>query len=217
MDAVRIHGLELECIVGIRPNERLREQKVRLDIALHSDLRQAGRSGRIALTSDYSRVAREVSALLRFRRYHLIEMAAEELCAMLLGLHGNASVVRLCIEKPGALEGFARAASVEIRRTHRDFPPLVEAQSFGERALLLETRDARLERLRIAPGGHAELVVGADSEAVSWLSSGQLHEHGQPLLLGTPRSESGARTLVNSGPEAAVLFRCLRSAPPGAR
>lgn len=212
MDAVRIHGLELECIVGIRPNERVREQKVRLDIALSSDLRHAGRSGRIGLTSDYSRVAREVTALLRFRRYHLIEMAAEELCAMLLGVHANARSVRLCIEKPGALEGFARAASVEIRRTRRDFSPRVEGQSFGERVVLLETRDARLELLRISPGAHAELAAGDHAEAVYWLSSGQLQERGQALALGAPlvRGAEGVEELVNSGPETAILFRCWR-------
>jgi FolB domain-containing protein len=212
MDCVRIHGLELECIVGIRPNERVREQKVRLDIGLFSDLRHAGRSGRIGLTSDYSRVAREVSALLRFRRYHLIEMAAEELCAMLLGVHTNARAVRLCLEKPGALEGFARAASVEVRRSRRDFSPRAEALAFGERQVLLETRDARLETLRITAGAHAELPPGAESESVYWLVSGQLHEHGQPLVVGAPvtRGPEGGAAFFNPGPEAAVLFRCWR-------
>jgi FolB domain-containing protein len=210
MDSVRIHGLELECIVGIRPNERVREQTVRLDIALSLDLRHAGRSGRIGLTSDYSRVAREVSALLRFRRYYLIEMAAEELCAMLLGLHANVRSVRLCIEKPGALEGFARAASVEVRRTRRDFPPRSEALAFGERQLLLETRDAQLETLRISAGKHAELVAGSDGEAVYWLASGQLHEQGQALALGAVATGGGGESFFNPGPETAVLFRCRR-------
>jgi FolB domain-containing protein len=87
MDVVRIHRLELDCIVGIRPQEREHRQRVRLDIALHADLSQAGRLGRISLTADYDRVAHEVTALLGFRHYHLIEMAAEEVAAMLLGIH----------------------------------------------------------------------------------------------------------------------------------
>jgi FolB domain-containing protein len=211
MDSVRVHGLELECIVGIRPNERVREQTVRLDIALAADLRRAGRSGRIGLTSDYSRIAREVSALLRFRRYHLIEMAAEELCAMLLGLHANARAVRLCIEKPGALEGFARAASVEVRRTRRDFPARIERQPFGERVLLLETRDARLETWRIESGQQVELATSTDREAVHWLVSGHLHEHGQALAPDAPSMEgAGGHPLLNAGPETAILFRCSR-------
>jgi len=211
MDTVRVHGLELDCIVGIRPNERVREQKVRLEIALSADLRQAGRSGRIGSTIDYSRVPVEVSALLRFRRYHLIEMAAEELCAMLLGVHPSARAVRLCIEKPGALEGYARAASVEVRRSRRDFAPRIETQSFGERQVLLETRDARLELVRIAAGAHAALPAGSYAQGVHWLVSGQLSLAGLTLAVGVPRAASeGQEAFVNPGRETAVLFRCWR-------
>ncbi len=84
MDLVRITSLELDCIVGIRAYERRREQRVRLDLALGVDARRAGRSGRIVQTVDYDLVAAHLIAMLRFRRYQLIEMAAEELCAMLL-------------------------------------------------------------------------------------------------------------------------------------
>jgi FolB domain-containing protein len=211
MDTVRIHGLELDCIVGIRPNERVREQKVRLEIALSADLRQAGRSGRIGSTIDYSRVPLEVIALLRFRRYHLIEMAAEELCAMLLGVHASARAVRLCIEKPGALEGYARAASVEVRRTRRDFAPRIEPQRFGERQVLLETRDARLELVSIMAGAHAELPAGSYAQAVHWLVSGQLSLAGLSLALGAPGAAGdGKEAFFNPGRETAVLFRCWR-------
>ena len=34
MDTIRITGLELECIVGVRPAERRRRQRVRLTIEL---------------------------------------------------------------------------------------------------------------------------------------------------------------------------------------
>ncbi len=77
MDVIRVHRLELDCIVGIRPPEREHQQRVRLDLGLHADVSQAGRTGRISLTADYDQVAHEVAALLGFRRYHLIEMAAE--------------------------------------------------------------------------------------------------------------------------------------------
>ncbi|MBM4363174.1 MAG: dihydroneopterin aldolase, partial [Deltaproteobacteria bacterium] len=75
MDLIRIRGLEFDCIVGLRPHEREREQRVHLDLALGLDLSPAGRQGRIALTCDYDEIATEVMAMLRFRRYQLIEMA----------------------------------------------------------------------------------------------------------------------------------------------
>ena len=77
MDEIRIHQLELDCIVGIRPDERERAQRVRLDLSLLTDVRKAGRTGRIALSVDYSEVTAELVAMLRFRRYHLIEMDVE--------------------------------------------------------------------------------------------------------------------------------------------
>jgi FolB domain-containing protein len=67
MDTVRITGLELACIVGLRPAERRRRQRVRLSIELGLDLSRAAESCRIAHTVDYSVVAEEVSELLRFR------------------------------------------------------------------------------------------------------------------------------------------------------
>src|SRR5262245_48846771 len=140
-DIVRIHRLELDCIVGIRPPEREHQQRVRLDVALHLDVSQAGRTGRISLTADYDVVAHEVAALLSFRHYHLIEMAAEEVAAMLLGIHAGVQRIDVRIEKPGALAGRARAASVEVKRRSSDFPRSVQRLPCGEREVLLETRE----------------------------------------------------------------------------
>ena len=82
-DRLHLQGFELECIVGVRPPERKRPQRVRLDLTLGLDLSGAGRSGRISHTIDYALVAEEVQTLLRFRAYRLVEMATEELSAML--------------------------------------------------------------------------------------------------------------------------------------
>lgn len=47
MDVIRIEGLELRCIVGVRSYERRREQPLRIDVRLGLDLSSAGRSGYI--------------------------------------------------------------------------------------------------------------------------------------------------------------------------
>src|SRR5678816_1049027 len=144
MDLIRIRGLEIDCIVGVRPLEREREQRVHIDLALGMDLSPAGRTGRIALTCDYDEIAEEVIALLRFRRYHLIEMATEEITAMLLGVHPALEMVDIRLDKPAALDGRARAASVEVTRTRTDFPRTTRPAPFGEVHTLLETREAGL-------------------------------------------------------------------------
>jgi FolB domain-containing protein len=215
MDVVRIHRLELDCIVGIRPQEREHQQRVRLDIGLHADLSHAGRTGRISLTADYDQVAHEVAALLAFRHYHLIEMAAEEVSAMLLGVHAGVHRVDLRIEKPGALEGRARAASVEVRRARKDYP--VNALS-GEQAgcdVLLETREARLELVLIGPERVAPVSPGFAARALAWVVEGEVHtERGRlepSLPSGVTHSSSEAPALLrNPGPDPARLFRCWK-------
>jgi FolB domain-containing protein len=231
-DIIRIHRLELDCIVGIRPQEREHRQRVRLDIGLHADLSHAGRSGRISLTADYDQVAHEVATLLAFRHYHLVEMAAEEVSAMLLGLHPGVERVDLRIEKPGALEGRARAASVEVRRARRDYPVSVLDAEHGAQ-MLLETREARLDLMRIEPG--QSVCTGPSYAACSleWVVEGALDavtaaEPGRDVTAsrdpsvrlvpslpsGVIRSTSEAPTRFrNPGPEWACLFRCWKRTP----
>lgn len=216
MDIIRIHCLELDCIVGTRPQEREREQRVRIDLRLFADLAPAARTGRISLTTDYDQVAHEIAALLSFRRYHLIEMAAEEVCAMLLGLHRGVERVELRIEKPGALEGRARAASVELRRSREHFPSQREAQPYGERELLLETREAELELVHVAPGEVLVAPLEPRAPCLYWLASGTLEsEGGRALEVSLPdgatlASSDGWVPLRNPAPDPACLFRCWR-------
>jgi FolB domain-containing protein len=215
MDVVRIHRLELDCIVGIRPQEREHKQRVRLDIGLHADLSHAGRTGRISLTADYDQVAHEVAALLAFRHYHLVEMAAEEVSAMLLGVHAGVQRVDLRIEKPGALEGRARAASIEVRRARRDYPVSVVIAEHGQREVLLETREARLELVHIEP--ERSIATGPDYAAhgLAWVVAGEIEtQHGalEPSLpSGVIHSSSDAPSRIrNPGPAPASLFRCWK-------
>lgn len=240
MDIIRIHRLELDCIVGIRPQERLHQQRVRLDLAMHADVSQAGRTGRISMTADYDQAAHEVAALLSFRRYHLIEMAAEEVAAMLLGIHAGVQRVDVRIEKPGALAGRARAASVEVKRRRSDFPRSIERSPQGEQQVLLDTRESRLALLRIEPGQHTVLsVVGhsaaghsaagpadaspadashaedGSAESLCWLLSGNAISEQGPLSLRLPEgaiqaSAESPSRLHCPGPDPALLFRCWR-------
>jgi FolB domain-containing protein len=216
-DVIRIHRLELDCIVGIRPHEREHKQRVRLDVGLHADLSVAGRTGRISLTADYDQVAHEVAALLSFRHYHLIEMAAEEVSAMLLGIHTGVRRVDLRIEKPGALEGRARAASIEVRRTRRDFPVAVLGAPQGRCDMLLETREARLELMHLEPGQSTEGGPDFAARALCWVVQGEVETEQGPLGPSLPSgiiSPSDPRARIhNPGPESVCLFRCWKRTP----
>src|ERR1041385_7414072 len=214
MDLIRIRGLELDCIVGVSPLEREREQRVHIDLALGMDLSKAGRTGRIALTCDYDEIAEEIIAMLRFRRYHLIEMATEELTAMLLGVHSALEMVDIRLDKPAALDGRARAASVEVTRTRADFPRTTNSTSFGSVDVVLETREAGLYLFQIESSRSLPPAGQSGTRTLEWLVSGELEAGGRAVTHHVPAARSSGDTAdpvayVNPGAERAVLFRCI--------
>jgi dihydroneopterin aldolase len=210
MDHVRIDDLMIDCIVGVRPRERKRRQPVRLDVSLGLDVSRAARSGRIAHTVDYSRVADQIALLLRFREYRLIEMATEELCAMLFGLHPVLETVAIRLEKPAALHGRARTASVEVERDRSRFASSTVTESWGRREVLLETQEAELSLFHVQAGAR----IGPDDEPrrrrVEWLAEERIEHCGSPLAPFTPLlwPEGRADEYVNPGTDAATLFSC---------
>ena len=211
-DRILIEGLEVACIVGIRPPERIRKQLVRLTIDLGLDLSRAGRSGKIAHTINYSRVAQEVTSLLQFRAYRLIEGATEELSATLLAVHPALERVTLRVEKPEALRGRARFASVEVTRLRGDFETTLTPAAFGEVELLLESDEARLSLLRIAPGRTVDRESGG-APCIEWLVQGRLLEDEKELSLHLPRSSGAGHRgpLHNPSAEEAIFFSCATS------
>ncbi|HOU89905.1 MAG TPA: dihydroneopterin aldolase [Polyangiaceae bacterium] len=216
-DAILIEGLQLDCIVGLRPQERVRAQPVVLDLELGLSLASAGRSGRIAHTCDYDLVAESVRSLLAFREYHLVEAATEELAAMLLGLHPALERVRIRIAKPAALLGRARSAAVQIERTSADFPRQRLARAGGTLELLLETREAGLYALTVAAGAPVDRELSAAARrdgrrATAWVVRGMVTTaagtRGPGAAIGL--EDAAGVTSEREGP--ALLFLC--TTPP---
>src|SRR6185503_4152737 len=202
MDTVRISRLELSCIVGVRPAERHRRQRIAVSIELDLDLSRAGRSGRIAHTVDYSVVAEEVSFLLEFREYRLIEMATEEIAAMILGLHASVERAHVTLEKPEALRGRAAHAAVSVSRTRTE--PQTTPLAFGEKRLLLETAEATLELFTIEPGRALEVSARPSRKSLAWLASGHL-DAGSAVVSHDPRELDRIFGAKNPGPERASV------------
>jgi len=213
MDEIRIEGLELVCIVGVRPRERRRKQRVRLDIRLYLDAAPAGRTGRIGLTCDYSRIADEVARLLRFRAYRLVEVATEELAAMLFAAHPLLEQVDLRLEKPQVFQGRARSASVRIHRERGQFPSVRAGQDFGEIETKLETHEAGLYVLSVQPGRKLSRLSSAERQ-LAWLTAGELFVGDRGYGVGDPLPQA---TVENRSSETARVFLCtVPGAGPGA-
>jgi FolB domain-containing protein len=208
MDIIRIDGLEVDCIVGLHPAERRREQRISIDLALRLDLSKAGATGRIGDTWDYDEIADGVTELLRFREYALIEVAATEIAAMLLGLREGLDEINVRIDKPGALPGRAKAASIEITRDRSALDGKREDHGFGWTQLLHATRESSVCLAFVRP--NREISVTALSPyapALAWLVHGSLASPGRTL------EKAGAhlgdeRGWRNTGPTNAVVFYC---------
>ncbi|HSC88285.1 MAG TPA: dihydroneopterin aldolase [Polyangiaceae bacterium] len=206
MDLIRIEGLELRCIVGVRSYERHREQPVRVELALGLDLSASARSGRIADTVDYSRVADGITALLRFREYRLLEMAAEEAAAWLIASSPLLQQVRVRLDKPEALAGRARSAAVEITRSRGAFGTSAEATDYGSRVEVLRSAEATIEAHWLRPG--SKVRFDEPARRFEWISGGITRvQPSQPGPLVRAPGESSEYQA--DGSEAGLLVRCV--------
>jgi dihydroneopterin aldolase len=186
-DSLFIRDLGVTCVIGIYPEERLSEQPVHLDLRASLDLCEAGRRGDLQATCDYDRLSLEIAALLRFRQYKMVETAAEEIAAMCLGVHPNLDSIELTLTKPHALRGRASGAGVMLQRNRSDYPRRREVSDFGNVEVLLETQEAGLYLLHIAP--HHEIVPHrhAKMRELEWLVGGEVLRNGQLLQAWDPR------------------------------
>ena len=156
-DLIELKRLEVECIIGVYPRERIQTQPLVVHLALETDSRVAGRGGGLASTIDYSQIAGEVKFLLEGCRFELIEEAAEAIAAWLLSpgkaRKGQSQIygVEVAIEKPEAMGGNA-LPTITIRRERSDFDYEVENQVFGHVDIIYEIDALGIYELRIAPG-----------------------------------------------------------------
>ena len=100
---IELDRLEIDCIVGILPFERVTEQKVFLDVSMEIDFGPAAASEDVANTVDYTVVSRELTELVRESRYQLIETMAVECAQLVLDRHQIIDRVSIAVHKPAAV------------------------------------------------------------------------------------------------------------------
>ena len=97
MDALKINGIEVECVLGDLPEERTREQKIQVDVSLELDLEAASASDSIDDTVDYALLVGNIREALEDARCRLLERAA------------------VTVRKFGSVPGVASAAVTLVR------------------------------------------------------------------------------------------------------
>ena len=117
-DRIEIRDLLIRGIVGINDDERENRQDVVINIALLTDMRQAGKSDDIDDAVNYRTLTKGIIGLVEGSRYFLVEKMAEEIAKLCLS-DDRVERAIVNVEKPMALR-FARSVGVTIERNRSD-------------------------------------------------------------------------------------------------
>ena len=114
MDQIKIENLEVYAGHGVYQEENRNGQLFVIDVTLYADLREAGMTDEISLSTHYGEVCRFINRFLREHTYRLIEAAAEHLSRELLLAFPRVEKLALELKKPKAPIGLP-ISSVSVR------------------------------------------------------------------------------------------------------
>ena len=104
MDIIYLHGLKIECIIGIWEWERRVKQTILLDLDMAADIRRAAATDRIDDTLNYKAVAKRLIDFVGGSQFQLVETLAEKVAEILL-TEFKLKWVRVRVNKKGAVRG----------------------------------------------------------------------------------------------------------------
>lgn len=104
MDIIYLHGLKIECIIGIWEWERRIKQAIILDLDMAADIRRAAATDSIEDTFNYKAVAKRLIEFVGQSQFQLVETLAEKVAGIMLA-EFKLKWVRVRINKKGAVRG----------------------------------------------------------------------------------------------------------------
>lgn len=120
-DRIDIDGLVVTTVIGALPHEREIAQPIRIDLSLHVDLRDAGRTDELSDTAHYGLVAERVAETVRESKDVLLERLADRIAEVAVGIDRveavDVTVTKLRPPIPEHLD----STSVRIHRGRADF------------------------------------------------------------------------------------------------
>lgn len=115
MDKLRLNGIDVECILGDLPEERLQTQHVQVDVELELDLTEACESDRLEDTVDYAELAEEIREALQEAKCRLLEAAAGIAADICLD-YPQVERAKVAVRKFAGIPGLGSAEAV-VERT----------------------------------------------------------------------------------------------------
>lgn len=104
MDIIYLHGLKVDCVIGVWDWERKIKQTITIDLDMGFDIRKAAASDLLEDTLSYKDVSKRVEAFVKDSGFQLVEKLAEEIAGILLN-EFNIRWCRVKINKFGAVRG----------------------------------------------------------------------------------------------------------------
>ena len=103
MNTISIVDLKITCIIGILPNERVKEQTLLLDINLDVDIGGSTFADDINETIDYTKIAELATQLAISKKYNLIESFCYDLNNLFLDTFKIIQQSKITVKKPNAI------------------------------------------------------------------------------------------------------------------
>ncbi|MEN0064773.1 MAG: dihydroneopterin aldolase [Myxococcota bacterium] len=185
-DRIDLH-VDLACIVGILPRERVEPQPLEIDIGMVIDLDACGWTGDLTQSVDYGSVDTQARFLATHGRFRLIESLSVALLRLLLapppeGTHAPLLSASVRIAKPTVLRSAIPAVNLERPATWAAHPPPETRDGCTHRVLanLTEVTAHRIEvpaGVRFESAGVAMALESGQAVALPFTA-----DHPQTLL-----------------------------------
>ncbi len=104
MDIIYLHGLKVDCVIGVWEWERSIRQTITFDLDMGFDTRKAAKSDALEDTLSYKDIAKRVGTFVGASEYTLVETLAEEVAGLLLS-EFSVMWCRVRVNKFGAVRG----------------------------------------------------------------------------------------------------------------
>jgi dihydroneopterin aldolase/2-amino-4-hydroxy-6-hydroxymethyldihydropteridine diphosphokinase len=120
-DRIDINGLTVTTVVGALPHEREIAQPLRIDLSLHVDLRDAGRSDELGDTVHYGLVTEQVADVVRENKDVLLERLADRIAEVVVGFERVEAVDVAVTKLRPPIGEHIETTAVRITRVAADF------------------------------------------------------------------------------------------------
>ena len=118
MNTISIVDLEITCIIGILPDERIKEQTLLLDIYLDVDFGDSTFLDDINETIDYTKIADMATQLGISKKYKLIESFCYDLNNLFLETFTIIQQSKITVKKPNAIPK-AKYAAYSMKKSRK--------------------------------------------------------------------------------------------------